>query len=253
MTAETTPAPPRPLWAVALRLLAANLLCLVLVVPLTLRFVPWPFSVGIPLILQFGFFLIAAFALARRTALNADYPAYRGRSADNVIATMDTTRRALLRFDFASGGFNIIVAIAAIIMAGLQQPGPVSSHWIAITGTCLAFGFALIVHGGTLANRRPAYEYAAYAGTSATATINAIHSLGFSKLGKDLDSPNMYQFDLEVHPAHATSYRAVIEQPIRLRLRQLPPVGTVVRVNYLPERPDVVVILTDLVDRPISI
>jgi hypothetical protein len=208
----------------------------------------WPMWFGIPLFIQVCFFMFLCYSLARRTRLDPGHPNFANTAAATVIAQMERTRIRLLAVDLIGGGSAVVLGIIFLIVASPNTPRA-SPLLLAVASVLLALGLGLLFHSITLFPRRSEYEYARHSGAPATARVLKVTNLRVRRPGPAYDAARLYLLELEVQPPMQAPYHATIQQLIRQHPSNMPQVGALIAVKYLPEQPQVVVALVDPEDK----
>ena len=197
---------------------------------------------GVVLIGQILFFMMLILAFMRQIPLDANHPAFQdGAPASVVIARMEQTRLRLLTIEPIGGGVILLLGLILAVFSAM------SWHFLPLVGTIimLPLGFTLIAHSFTLFHRRSEHEYARLAGMPATARVVNVARTGWGVPSRSFDRARIYVLDIEVMPPSGAPYRVTLHQPIRSHPSNMPPVGAMIPVKYLPDQPQVVIAMLE--------
>lgn len=217
------------------------------------RWLPWPFSFALPLIVQVVCYVVLCGWLSRLTPLFPDHTAYNPAMPMNmVIAGMDRIRRGMVIVDRGGAAICIVLGVTMLTVAGLPPTSTFLSALYAVqpmtwaaASVFLAMAVALLTHSSGLVYLDTAQMYVFHAGARASARLLGLQAQPF-RVGPERKRP--YQLDLELLPPATPQLRLSIRQMLGIRQRHMPAIGAIIPVKYLPENPRMVVVLLE--DQP---
>lgn len=214
------------------------------------RWLPWPFSYALPLMVQVFCYVVLCDWLARLTPLFPDHSAYNpAMPMTMVIAGMDRMRRGIVIVDRAGAAICIVLGVIMLTVAGLPPTTTFLSALYAVqpitwaaSSVFLAMAVALLAHSSGLAYLDTAQMYVFHAGVRATARLLGLQAQSF-RVGPERKRP--YQIELDLLPPAAPQLRLSIRQLLGIRQRHMPAIGAIIPVKYLPEDPRMAVVLLE--------
>lgn len=229
----------QPRWIILAAIFCLDLLCVAFSSIAIAPFAYLPL-LGVILIGQSLFFMGFILGIARLTPLEANHPSFGPDTpAAIIIAKMEQTRTRLIAFDLTLGLTTLLLGSGFLVWG--------TTNWqpliLAVSLVILPLGFALVGHSFTLFWRQSAYEYARQAGVPATATLLKVTNTGINRPTRMFDPGRLYILELQVIQPTGSPYQVTLRQLIRQHPGNMPPVGSVIPVKYLPDQPQVVVAL----------
>lgn len=208
----------------------------------------WRPLLGVVLIGQTIFFMMIMLGIARLTPLEANHPSFHdGAPAALIIARMEQIRVRFIVGDILAGVIALLLGVVCLVLPMLSLAD--LSNWrpliFAVSLVILPLGCALIAHSFTLIHRQSAQEYARQRGTLAKAMLLKVTNTGINQLTRAFDKGRLYILELQVVPAIGTPYHVSLRQLIRLHPANMPAIGSMIPIKYLPDQPHVVVALLD--------